>query len=139
MSLFTAREELLKRDVDTTCLGSWAWRQQDPHGGGAPIPGNAGLRFDSLGLFAAVPVLKLKRWIIPHEESGELVPRPSQDGKTPEFACHVKSQGYWAKIAWRHGKCHPGVQTLGRVTGEKPPRWRRGSRCWLAGIEAEGT
>ena len=94
MALFKTQRELQKRGVNTVFLGSWAWRQKE---NGVPVPGFAGVRFDSMGLFAVGEVTQVPnftRWIKPSMLTGKEVTwdTGSQD-RLPEF---FKSAGFAA-------------------------------------------
>ena len=64
MALYAAEGELRKAGLDATFLGSYAWLKSDIRGGG---PGDTlgRCRFDSLGLFAVVPVSTVSRLLNP--------------------------------------------------------------------------
>ena len=62
MALFSAAEELHKHGLNAVFLGSYAWRVQDTHGGGAALET---VRYDSLGCFAVEPVSSIARLITP--------------------------------------------------------------------------
>ena len=88
MALFKARGALQHLGVQATFLGSWAWRQlRDNRGGGEAIPGIEGLRFDSLGLYAVVPVQSCQRLITPAMLSSTQTPQ------TPDFCEFEKGPG----------------------------------------------
>ena len=65
-------------------------RSTATHSSGKGIPGLQGVRFDSMGLYAVVPVPSLTRWITP--------PMLTSHGyETREFPEFRKSQGYEAQ------------------------------------------
>ena len=86
MALFAAKGQLAVRSVTSTFLGSYAWRHtsETTH---VPQQGFAGVRFDSMGLFAVGAVTSVSRWITP-----EITPPPGV-----EFTTFEKGQGYVAK------------------------------------------
>ena len=93
LALFKARKALLSLGVEATFLGSWAWRQlRDTRGGGKAIPGFEGLRFDSLGLYAVVPVHSCAHYITPTMLSS--TPTPQK----PHFCEFVNGPGYGADL-----------------------------------------
>ena len=86
MALFTAKGTLDARGVQSTFLGSYAWRQLSEAtccgGESVPVQGFEGVRFDSLGLFAVGPVSSVIRAITP-----QITPLQG------EFSTHLKDKG----------------------------------------------
>ena len=82
MALFQVRNMLREHDIDATFLGSYVWRAVTRGRGEAGLPG---CRYDSLGLFAVVPVSNFTRLI--------RVPMLQGDGAT-ELDEFETCQGY---------------------------------------------
>ena len=82
MALFAAKGQLAVRSVTSTFLGSYAWRQSSETTQVAQ-QGFAGVRFDSMGLFAVGAVTSVSRWITP-----EITPLQA------DFITTLKGQGY---------------------------------------------
>ena len=117
LALFVAKGHLELRGVRSTFLGSYAWRQisETTH---LPEPGFAGVRFDSIGLFAVGAVTSVARWITP-----EITPPPGPVGYRQGYVASSYGGENAVKTAFASPVvvCAAGEEETCVVIKQKPP------------------